>query len=190
MADVAGVAQEVDSGLSTAEFVSAYGNGCMWDRSSSVQGCDQWLPRYVLRVYVAREYEGHVAREHEAQKSAPYWGFFGVYLRPARRELLPEPVASWGVVKQVNPKDPVGWKSAVEVGIAGADPLFLLKTDVENWQSVASGLRPAEFELMEYMAQPVVELKTADAVKCIVVNPLVERLQELKAASALRATAP
>src|SRR5947209_6519703 len=106
LADVADVAQEVDSGLSNAEFVSAYDNGCMWDRSNSIRLSEEWLPKYVLRVYVHRQYK----RRSPAEKT-PYWGFFGIYLRPLREELLPEPVAAWGVVKQVSLKEPVDrWK--------------------------------------------------------------------------------
>src|ERR1700722_17306055 len=88
LVDVAGVAQEVDSGLRTAEFVSAYDNACMWDRSNSLQGFDQWLPRYVLRVYVAQQY-----KRQKPASSTPYWGYFAVYLRPTRLEKLPEPIA-------------------------------------------------------------------------------------------------
>jgi hypothetical protein len=98
-----------------------------------------------------------------------------------RAALSPEPVASWGVVSQADAKEPVdGWKAALKIGLGRPNPLFLSSSRVENWQEIASELRPAEFQSVEYMARPVAELKTADIVEQIVVVPLVRRLQELQ----------
>jgi hypothetical protein len=82
---------------------------------------------------------------------------------------------------QENLIEPVDrWKPAEDVGLASADPFFLSSVTVENWQGVANGFRPKEFALMEYMARPVVDLRTTDAVKRIVTVPLVARLKGLQ----------
>ena len=78
LADVAEATQEVDAGLATAGFVSAYRNTCMWDRSNSIQLPEQWLPDYVLRVYVEPKYSA----KGDALKT-PYWGIFpGLFASP------------------------------------------------------------------------------------------------------------
>ena len=175
LGDVAEAAQEVDSGLSHAGFVSAYRNGCMWDGSTSIQGSNLWLPRYVLRVYVEPQH-----RAPGSSQRPPWCGFFAVHLRPTRQTVFSGPVASWGVVSQANLTQPVDiWKGAETVGIARRDPLFLSSPRVEKWQEVDAGLRPSEFELIEYMARPVSELRTANIVRSIVAEPLAARLQEL-----------
>jgi hypothetical protein len=82
---------------------------------------------------------------------------------------------------QENVVEPVDrWKPAEDIGLASAEAFFLSSLTVENWQGVASGLRPTEFALMEYMARPVVDLRTTDAVKGIVTVPLVVRLKGLQ----------
>lgn len=174
--EVAGIAREVDCALKKEGFVSAYDDTCVWDRSNSIMQAEHWLPRWMLRVYVERS-----SKSRGPAPCTPYWGFLGMYLRPRWEDVLPAPVAAWGVVLQENLIKPVDrWKSAEDIGVASADAFFLSSLTVENWQGVASGLRPKEFALMEYMARPVVDLRTTDAVRRIVTVPLVARLKGLQ----------
>ena len=174
--EVAGIAREVDCALKREGFVSAYDDTCIWERSNSILQADLWLPRWMLRVYVER-----TCKSRGPAPSTPYWGFLGMYLRPRWEDVLPAPVAAWGVVLQENLIEPVDrWKPAEDVGLASADPFFLSSVTVENWQGVANCFRPKEFALMEYMARPVVDLRTTDAVKRIVTVPLVARLKGLQ----------
>jgi hypothetical protein len=168
LADVAEATQEVDAGLATAGFVSAYRNACMWDRSNSIQSPEQWLPDYVLRVYVEPKY----SPKGDALKT-PYWGFFQVYLRPPR---LSEPTAVWGVVIQAARAELADtWPSATRVGLGRPEPLFVSST-ASDWKSADSGALPEEITSLEFMAKPVTELNSAEVIKQVVVGPLSSRL--------------
>jgi hypothetical protein len=180
--DVAALTREVDSAMNKEDFVSAYDNICVWDRSQTIQDGDRWLPRWMLRVYFDKAYRAQPPARQRSVTSTPYWGFFGVYFKPAQLQpAQAEPIAAWGVVRQSNVTEPVDrWPAAARAGIASGSPWFLLTPVVDEWQAIPSAELPPEFDLVEYRARPVVDLHDPKAVEDFVAKPLVLRLQELR----------
>ena len=161
--DIAQLLKSVDASLAKDFLQPIQGSGCYWEGSKSIYSPAYWTPSSIHRIYAFAPIPKDIW-------SVPVAVFFDVFLTP---RCSSEPVAVWGVWAQSDAKNT--WSRIVKL-INRVQPEFLTHEKETEWKSVAS----MGFDTFDFRAYPLVELRNAETVENVVIQPLRERMKTIR----------
>ena len=169
--DVSKLLTVVEGEMTGSGLISPFGTGSFWNRSSSYAFPSLWIPNYVARQYVEAPPEGA-----KVSNVAGWYAFVVVHFAP---QAVGEPSVIWGTatLKSVQ----YVWTSLNKLALAERGPKFLNRIPVEDWQILPE---PGQ-DLRElcYRPRAVVDLRDEATVQQVVVQPLLELVEKVRAES-------
>ena len=169
--DVSKLLTVVEGEMTGSGLISPFGTGSIWNRSSSYAFPSLWIPNYVARQYVEAPPEGA-----KVSNVAGWYAFVVVHFAP---QAVGEPSVIWGTatLKSVQ----YVWTSLNKLVLAERGPKFLTRIPVEDWQILPEPGQ--DLRELRYRARAVVDLCDETTVQQVVVQPLLELVEQVRAES-------
>jgi hypothetical protein len=166
--DVSKLVTTIEDNMTSNKLVSLWGGTGFWFYSRAYYAPTKWIPRYVVRQYVAEAPD-----DSKPNQKAPWFAFFNVYFTPKE---IQEPVAVWGIGTQTEEEDL--WKCFDRVLLDQNGPDFLTAVPIESWKELVPPPKP--LSSFKYQAMLAVELSSAQTVDKVVIQPLLAEVEELR----------
>ena len=161
--DVSKMVTTIEEKMTNNQLIGLGDAATFWDHSRAYYAPGQWLPKYIVRHYAAK----NVELENWRQWKVPSLLFIAIYLTPQK---FKEPVVVWGSASQEEKKN--FWNILKEFGLLVQNPEFLKQVPAVEWVPVDHHIK--FLTELKYRSEFLVNIGDATAVENKIIKPLLE----------------